>query len=154
VKNDGPPCVGSGVTPIESESWHARHRSKQHPFRLLPLLLLAVPVDTKAQDTPSLERTAVEWMTLLMEGEFQRAAQQMSPTSSIPPDQIATFWPQLASRYGDLRRLGVINRITLNELETVQLLGYFDAGGETASHTIRVTLDTEGRPADFFILDG
>jgi hypothetical protein len=71
-------------------------------FRLLPLLLLAVPVDTKAQDTPSLERTAVEWMTLLMEGEFQRAAAQMSPTNSI----------------------------TLNELETVQLLGYFDAGGE------------------------
>jgi hypothetical protein len=123
-------------------------------FRLPPLLLLAVPVDTKAQDTPSLERTAVEWMTLLMEGEFQRAAAQMSPTTSIPTDQIATFWPQLASRYGDLGRLGVINRITLNELETVQLLGYFDAGGETASHTIRVTLDTEGRPADFFILDG
>lgn len=45
-----------------------------------------------------------------------------------------------------LRRLGVINRITLNELESVQLLGYLDAGGETASHTIRVTFDTEGRP--------
>ena len=121
---------------------------------VLALVALGVTAQRVWSQERSLEQTAVSWMTLMMEGKFDSAAAEMSAESSIPPDQLAAFWPQLSNRYGKLKKLGVINRISMNGVEAVQLLGYFETEGEVTTHTVRVTFDAGGRPAGFFILDG
>ena len=126
--------------------------------RLHPLItvLIAVVLSGAAPlsaQAPTLEQKAVSWMTLLMEDEFEDAAAELSPDSPIPADQLKAFWPQIETRYGTLRRVDPINRITVEGFQTVQLLGYFDREDQTSNHTIRVSFDDQGRPVAFFILD-
>jgi Protein of unknown function (DUF3887) len=119
---------------------------------LLPGLALALllPCGLAAQEKPSLETRAVEWLGLLRTEKFDSAAAVMAPVSkeSFGAEQMRQIWPQILERYGALTKVTPSNRMQLNGFEVVQLLGYFEKGVQN----VRVSFDAEGRVAGFFIV--